>query len=92
MISRHIRSRQIRCLVCEGGMEHEWLWSLTSTNPYVVTERVEIIAGLKYGAVCRAVSAANCTGYRLPVDTEHCGQAQQDTGCLWIQNTVGRHW
>jgi hypothetical protein len=33
---------------------------------------------------------ADTAGYMLPVDTER-GQALQDTGCLWTQNTVGRH-
>jgi len=32
-------------------MKHECLRSLTSTDPYVVTERVEVIAGLMYTAV-----------------------------------------
>jgi hypothetical protein len=108
MFSRHIRSRQIRCFVCERGIKQQYLWSLTSTNPYVVTERVEVIVGLMYAAISGTISqcltvhriqaacgyrtlCAGTARYRLCVDTEHCVRAQQDTGYLWTQNTVGRH-
>ena len=90
MFSRHIRSRQIRCFVCGRGMKHKCLRSLTFTNPYVVTDGVEFIAGLMYAEISGTLCQCR-TGYRLPVDTEHCGQAQHDTGCLWKQKTVGRH-
>jgi hypothetical protein len=67
MFSRHIR--QMRCFVCGRGMKHEYLRSLTYTNPYV-TDRVEFIAGLMYTAISGTLCQCR-TAHRIQAGCGH---------------------